>query len=274
MLRFAANVSMLYPDLPFLDRFEAAAADGFTAVECQFPYAWPASEIATRLAVHGLEQVLINTPASSVARGVVDRGMHPDERGLACLPGREDDFREAFSLALEYATALNCPRIHAMAGMRVDDVGEDAQRTTFVSNLRWACERLDGAAITIVIEPINTRDTPRYFLNRQDDAHAIVEAVGSAHLKVLMDLYHCQVVEGDVATRLRHWLPTGTVGHLQIAGVPERQEPDRGELDHRYLFDVIDAIGWDGWIGCEYRPADAGPGGTSAGLAWLRRVRC
>lgn len=274
MPRFAANVSTMYPEHAFLDRYDAAAADGFRAVECQFPYAWPAAAIAARLDALGLEQVLVNAPASSAACGVADRGAHPEETGLASLPGREDDFRSAFALALDYAAALRCPRIHAMAGVRIAGVEPERQRATFEANLQWACERAATVGVMVVIEPINLRDTPGYFLNRQDAAHAIVDAVGSPHLMVMMDLYHCQIVEGDVATALRRWLPTGRVGHLQIAGVPERHEPGVGELHYPYLFDAIDALGWTGWIGCEYRPRVAGPGGTTAGLGWLGRAAC
>ena len=260
---------MLYPELPFLDRFEAAASDGFRAVECQFPYQWPVREIASRLAAQGLEQILINTPASSTSRGVSDRGMHPDQRGLACVPGCEAEFRSAFLLALEYAEALGCTRIHAMAGLVPDGADRERVRDVYLANLRWACQEAAGASCDVLIEPINTRDVPGYFLNRQHDAHAIVELVASPRIKVLMDLYHCQIVEGDVASKLRTYLPGGRVGHLQIAGVPERQEPDGGELRYDYLFDTIDALGWKGWIGCEYRPrAGERPGGTSRGLAW------
>lgn len=272
MPRFAANLSTMYPDHAFLDRYEAAAADGFRAVECQFPYAWPAAEIGARLTGLDLEQVLINAPASTVARGIADRGPHAEEKGLAAIPGREDEFRSAFLLALEYASMLRCDRIHAMAGLRVDGIEPERQRGVFTSNLQWACGESAASGVTIVIEPINTRDMPGYFLSRQHDAHAIVEAIDDRHLKVMMDLYHCQIVEGDLAARLRRWLPTGRVGHLQIAGVPERHEPDVGELNYPYLFDAIDTLGWTGWIGCEYRPRDAGPDGTSAGLGWLARA--
>ena len=273
MPKFAANISMLYPELPFLDRFEAAASDGFGAVECQFPYQWPAREIALRLEAHGLEQILINTPASSASRGLPDRGMRPDQRGLACVPGCESEFRSAFLLALEYADVLGCSRIHAMAGLVPDGANRERVRDTYLANLRWACEQSASAACDVLIEPINTRDVPGYYLNRQGDAHAIVEAIASSRLKVLMDLYHCQVVEGDVATKLKTYLPTGRVGHLQIAGVPERQEPDRGELRYEYLFEAIDALGWKGWIGCEYRPrAGEQSGGTSRGLAWRKAL--
>ena len=261
MPKFAANLSMMYTEHAFLDRFGAAAADGFRAVEYLFPYAFGKDEIARRLADHGLAQVLFNAPP-----GDFDAG----ERGLACLPGRADEFRRALlEQALPYAEALRCPRVHLMAGLAPAGAERAALRATYVANLAWAAREAAAAGLDVLIEPINTRDIPGYFLNRQDDAHAIVAAVGAPNLKVQMDLYHCQIVEGDVATKLRAYLPTGRVGHLQIAGVPERHEPDVGEVNYAYLFDVVDALDWDGWIGCEYRPK----AGTSTGLGWLRRAR-
>jgi len=260
MPRFAANLTMMYAEHAFLDRFAAAAADGFTAVEYLFPYEWPPEQIAARLAESGLQQVLFNAAQGSFAAG---------ERGIGALPGRESEFRSAIDRSLEYAAALRCPRLHVMAGLAPDAASRTAMSATYLANLAWAAGRAASAKVDILIEPINTRDIPGYFLNRQDDAHAIVAAVGAPNLKVQMDLYHCQIVEGDVATKLRTYLPTGRVGHLQIAGVPERHEPDVGEVNYPYLFDVVDALGWDGWIGCEYRPKAA----TSAGLGWLRALR-
>ena len=266
MPRFAANISMLYPEWPFLDRIDAAARDGFTAIECQFPYAWPAAEVRHRVARDRLEMVLINTPASSVAAGVADRGMHPGERGFGCVTGREADFREGVLVALDYAATLGVSRIHAMVGLAADGSDRARLRETLLENLAWASAQTSDT--TFVIEPINPRDMPGYFLSTQADAHAIVDDVGSPRVKVLMDLYHCQIVEGDLATKLERYLPTGRVGHLQIAGAPRRHEPDDGEIHYPYLFERIDALGWDGWIGCEYRPRDPSPGGTSAGLGW------
>jgi hydroxypyruvate isomerase len=260
MPRFAANLTMMYPEHAFLDRFAAAAADGFVAVEYLFPYDWPAERLAAALAEHRLQQVLFNVAQGDFAAG---------ERGIAALPGREGEFRSAVDRGLDYAAALSCPRLHAMAGLAPHPEHRAAMGATYVANLAWAAERAAAAGVDVLIEPINTRDIPGYFLNRQDDAHAIVNAVGAPNLKVQMDLYHCQIVEGDVATKLRTYLPTGRVGHLQIAGVPERHEPDVGEVHYPYLFDVVDALGWDGWIGCEYRPKAA----TSAGLGWLRSRR-
>ncbi len=273
MPRFAANLSMLYNEHAFLDRFAAAAADGFSAVEFLFPYAFEAKDLSQRLADHGLQQVLFNAPPGDWAAG---------ERGIACLPGRELEFRRGFAQALSYADALACPRVHVMAGIAPAGADHQELQATFEANLAWAAEQAATAGRDVLIEPINTRNIPGFFLNRQDEAHRIAElvaeAIGVANLKVQMDLYHCQIVEGDVATKLRQYLPSGRVGHLQIAGVPERHEPDIGELNYPYLFDLIDELsaahGWDGWVGCEYLPArGTAASATSDGLAWLRRAK-
>ena len=262
MPKFAANLSMLYLEFDFLDRFEAAAKDGFKAVEYLFPYAFGSRDIAARLQANGLQQVLFNAPP-----GDWDGG----ERGLACLPGREAEFRSSLAKALDYAGALRCRRLHVMAGLLPAGSEREALFSTYVGNLRWAALQAAKQGVEVLIEPINTRDMPRFFLNRQDHAHEVIAAVGAANLKVQMDLYHCQVVEGDLAMKLRHYLPTGNVGHVQIAGVPERHEPDRGELNHPYLFSVLDELGYAGWVGCEYRPrAGVQAGGTSAGLDWIK----
>jgi hydroxypyruvate isomerase len=276
MPRFAANLSLMYPERPFLDRFEAAARDGFEAVEYLFPYAWPADELAARLKAHGLRQVLFNAPPGGVDTAGFDAAWAASWRGTASVPGREAEVRAGVQHALRYAAVLDCPRIHCMAGLPGDGTPREAARAVYEANLRWAAAEAAREGRDILIEPINPRDMPGFFLQRQHDAHAIVQAVGAPNLKVQMDLYHCQIVEGDVAMKLRHYLPTGRVGHIQIAGVPERHEPDVGELNYDYLFEVIDAVsercGWQGWLGCEYRPRLGGePGGTSRGLAWLRR---
>ena len=267
MPQFAANLSMLYPELDFLDRFEAAARDGFKAVEFLFPYAYEAVELAARLKAHGLQQVLFNGPPGDWEGG---------ERGLASLPGREAEFRAGIGKALAYAQALACPRIHIMAGLVAAGIERETVRPTYVANLKWAAAEAAKQGIDLLIEPINTRDIPRFFLNRQDHAHELIADIGASNVKVQMDLYHCQIVEGDVAMKIRQYLPTGRVGHFQIAGVPERHEPDVGEMNYEYLFDVIDKVsaecGWSGWVGCEYRPRlGAQPGGTSSGLGWFKR---
>jgi 2-dehydrotetronate isomerase len=275
MPKFAANLSMMYAEVPFLDRFEAAAKDGFRAVEFLFPYEWKKEELAARLKGNGLQQVLFNMPPGGTDRDGIAAAWGGGSRGITCLPGRENEFQSGLGLALDYAYALDCPRIHLMAGLMPAGQEREALQPTYINNLRWATQQAARAGRDILIEPINTRDMPRFFLNRQDHAHEIIGEVGAANLKVQMDLYHCQIVEGDVAMKIRQYLPTGHVGHFQIAGVPERHEPDMGEVNYPYLFGVIDEVskecGWDGWIGCEYRPRLGGqPGGTSAGLGWLK----
>jgi hydroxypyruvate isomerase len=261
MPNFAANLSTMYVEHAFLDRFEAAADDGFDAVEFAFAYEHPHAEIAARLAEHGLRQVLMNAPPGDLPGG---------ERGIACLADRRDEFRRSIlEQALPYALALRCPRVHVLAGVMPFGVERPALRAAYVANLAWAAREAASVGIELLIEPINKRDIPGYLLNRQDDAHEIVEEIGAPNLKVQMDLYHCQIVEGDLAMKLRKYLPGGRVGHLQIAGVPDRHEPDLGELNPAYLFDLVDELGWDGHIGCEYRPR----GRTSAGLGWLHSYR-
>lgn len=254
MPRFAANLSMMYSEHDFLDRFAAAALDGFKAVEYLFPYAFERAELAARLRDAGLRQVLFNAPPGDFEAG---------ERGIAALPGREDEFRRGFvEQALPYAEALACPRIHVMAGL----CSAGAARDTYLANLAWAAGQARVLGLDVLIEPINTRDIPGYFLNRQDDAHALIAEIGAPNLKVQMDLYHCQIVEGDLAMKLRRYLvPGGSVGHLQIAGVPSRHEPDLGELNYPYLFELLDELGYAGHVGAEYRPR----AGTTAGLGWF-----
>jgi hydroxypyruvate isomerase len=263
MPRFAANLSMLYNDVDFLDRFAAAARDGFKAVEYLFPYAHPAPELAARLQAHGLRQVLFNAPPGNWEAG---------ERGLACVPGREAEFEDGLAQAIAYAQALSCPRIHVMAGLVPPGADAAAVRATYIANVRHAAVQAAPRGIQILLEPINGRDMPGFFLSRQDQAHALVADIGEPNVKVQMDLYHAQIVEGDLATKIRQYLPTGNVGHFQIAGVPERHEPDVGEVNYPYIFQLLDSLGYDGWIGCEYRPArGAAPHATSDGLGWLQR---
>lgn len=266
MPRFAANLSFLYTELAFLDRFEAAARDGFEAVEYLFPYAWPAQELAARLRAHGLKQVLFNAPAGGGDAASIAGAWDSGSRGLACLVGREAEFRQGMALALDYAKVLQCPRIHVMAGLVAPDAEPYAAQAVYHSNLRWAAAQAHEQGVEVLIEPINSRDMPGYFLTRQQQAHDIVQQLSAPNLKVQMDLYHCQIMEGDLATRLRTYLPSGRVGHLQIAGVPERHEPDTGEVHYPFLFELLDALDYSGWVGCEYRPA----GATSEGLTWLK----
>ena len=253
MPRFCANLSILYPERPFLERFAQAAADGFRAVEYLSPEDYTAAEIKARLDAHGLEQVLFNAAIGDYAGG---------ERGLASLPGREDDFRRGIARALDYAGVFGNRLLHVMAGLAVPGISRERQRETYVSNLAHAAREAAASGVTVLVEPINPRDMPGYFLNRQDEAHALVRDVGAENLRVQMDLYHCQVVEGDLASKIRQYLPG--VAHVQVAGVPGRNEPDTGEVNYPYLFGLLDELGYAGWIGCEYRPR----AGTSEGLAW------
>ena len=268
MPQFAANLSLMYTELPFLDRFAAAARDRFTAVEFQFPYAFAPAEVAARLADQGLQLVLFNAPAGGARRGDMATAWEQGARGTAALPGREVEFRAGVQEALRYAEQLGCPRIHVLSGIVPPGVERESLKDLCANNLRWAAAEAARAGREILIEPINLRDMPRYFLNRQDHAHELLDAAQADNLKVQMDLYHCQIVEGDVASKLQRYLPTGRVAHIQIAGVPGRHEPDQGELNYPYLFDTIDALGYRGWVGCEYRPV----AGTSQGLGWRDRA--
>ena len=277
MPQFAANLSMMYPELPFLDRFEAAAKDGFKAVEFLFPYAYTPEELAARLKANNLQQVLFNAPPGGIDPSSIDQAWNSNTRGTASIPGREKEFQQGVEMALRYAEALHCPRIHVMAGLLGVGHTHASNHATYVNNLKWAAALAVKQGLDVLIEPINTRDIPGFYLNRQDQAHNIIEEVGASNLKVQMDLYHCQIVEGDVAMKIRQYLPTGRVGHFQIAGVPERHEPDIGEVNYPYLFDVIDEVSktcnWQGWVGCEYKPKLGGQaGGTSAGLGWLAKA--
>jgi len=255
MPRFAANLTMMYNEHAFLDRFGAAARDGFDAVEYLFPYDFAASDIKARLDEHGLTQALFNAPPGDWSAG---------ERGIASLPGREDEFRRSVDTALDYARVLGNDKLHVMAGLIGPEQSRAAHRDVYLKNLAYAAKTAQAENVTVVIEPINTRDIPGFFLNRQDEAQAICKEIGAPNLKVQFDLYHCQIVEGDLAMKLRRDI--AGIGHIQIAGVPERHEPDIGEVNYPYLFALIDELGYDGWIGCEYRPR----AGTSEGLGWIR----
>jgi len=271
MPQFAANLNWLYTELPFAERFAAAARDGFKAVELLSPYALPAAELKTLLSASGLQLVLLNTPPGGTDAASIEAAWASKTSwGTACQPGREAEFNTGLALALDYAQQLNCPRIHVMAGVRPEGVTPQAAHAAYVNNLRHAAAQAAAAGLDALIEPINTRDIPGYFLNRQDQAHAILDEIGAATLKVQMDLYHCQVMEGDLAMKLRRYLPTGRIGHIQIAGAPGRNEPDVGEIHYPYLFALLDELGYGGWVGCEYRPVrGAVTGGTSAGLGLI-----
>ncbi len=258
MPQFAANLSFLYGEHDFLDRFAAAAADGFKAVEYLFPYDYEASVLSERLLQNGLQQVLFNAPPGDWQAG---------ERGLACLPEREAEFQQGIlERALPYADALRCSRLHVMAGVVPADVDLARYWATYRKNLSWVARQAAPHGVEIVIEPINIQDMPGYFLSRQADAHRMVVECGALNLKVQMDLYHCQITEGDALAYVQDYLPTGRVGHMQIAGVPGRHEPNVGVLNTAALLKLIDDLGYAGYIGCEYRPL----AGTSAGLEWMR----
>lgn len=259
MPRFAANLSFMFTEVPFLERFSLAAQCGFRAVEFAFPYEFPAAAIAQELRRHDLQQVLFNLPPGDWNAG---------DRGLAAMPGREAEFRAGLTEALRYARELQCPRLHAMAGALPDEPAASARarcRTTYVDNLRFAAAAAAEQEVTLLIEPVSSRVLPGYLLERQDDAHALRAEVGHDALAVQMDIYHAQIVEGDLTSKIVRWLPH--IGHIQIAGVPERHEPDAsGEINYTHLFTLLDAQGYAGWIGCEYRPRRR----TVDGLDWMR----
>ena len=256
MPKFAANLSFIYQEVGFLDRFAAAAACGFKAVEYLSPYDHPAGVIAELLNRHGLVQALFNMPPGDWGAG---------ERGIGALPGREQEFRDGVETALVYAKVTRCRILHAMAGILPAGQERAGAERVYLANLRHAADRLAAEGLTLVIEPINTRDIPGYFLNTTSQAMSIIEQVGRPNLKLQLDLYHVQIMEGDLAHRIRAL--AGHYPHVQIAGNPGRNEPDIGEINYPYLFDLFDELGYSGWIGCEYRPR----GETRAGLGWARR---
>ncbi len=255
MPKFAANLSMMFNEVPFLDRFEAAAGAGFKGVEFLFPYEFPPEAIEEKLRRYGIEIVLFNMPPGNWAAG---------ERGITSIPGREEEFREGVEKALLYATRLGVPRLHAMAGIPPATADRAACRETLIANLRYAAEQLATHGITLLLEAINSRDMPGFFVNTQAESFDIVSTVGAPNLKMQMDLYHMQVMEGDLAKKLEKY--ASLCGHIQIAGAPERNEPDTGEIRYEYLYKKLDAMGYAGWLGCEYRPAAK----TVDGLGWFR----
>ena len=257
MPRFAANLSMMFNEVPFPERFAAAAKAGFTAVEFLFPYDYTPAEVAGWLKSNGLKNALFNMPPGNWAMG---------ERGIASIPGREDEFMAGVDRALEYARALGTPTIHAMAGMLPAGADREAYRATYIDNLGLAAKKLAKEGLTLVIEPINTRDMPGYFLNYQADAHAIREEVGEPNLKVQMDFYHAQIMDGDLSMTFKKYFEH--IGHIQIASVPERHEPEEGEVNFPHLFRLLDDMGYRGYVGCEYRPKE----NTLDGLAWMKSL--
>ncbi len=253
MPKFDANLSMLFTEHDFLDRFSAAASAGFGGVEYLFPYDYPAAEVARALEAAGLEQVLFNLPSGNWAAG---------ERGIACLPDRVDEFRAGVAKAISYADALGCKRLNALAGKVPAGVTREDAHRTFVTNLRYAAAELERAGIALVAEAINTYDIPGFFLSRSDQTFAIIDEVGSKNLTLQYDIYHMQRMEGELAATLRTQL--ARIGHVQLADNPGRHEPGTGEINYPFLFDVLDQIGYAGWVGCEYVPGN----GTVAGLGW------
>jgi hydroxypyruvate isomerase len=258
MPRFAANLTMLFNEVGFLDRFAAAADAGFHAVEYLFPYDYQPSELKDRLTAHGLTQALHNLPAGNWGAG---------ERGIACHPDRTREFAEGVERAIQYATALDCPQVNCLAGILPADVDPAKARATFVANLKPAAAALKSAGIRLLIEPINTRDIPNFFLNRTVQAREIIDEVASDNLLLQYDVYHMQVMEGDLAKTIERTLPL--IGHIQVADPPARGEPGTGEINYPFLFALLDRLGYPGWIGCEYKPA----GRTDAGLGWMQPYR-
>ncbi|HMM85192.1 MAG: hydroxypyruvate isomerase [Gammaproteobacteria bacterium] len=253
MPRFAANLTMLFNEVPFLERFECAARAGFDAVEFLFPYAFDPAEIRARLDAHGLKLVLHNLGA-----GDWDAG----DRGIACHPDRVDEFRAGVARAVEYATALGAPQLNCLAGKAPAGVDDAVLRATFVDNLRFAAAELGRAGLKLLIEPINTHDIPGFWLNRTAQALAVLDDVGAANAFVQYDIYHAQRTEGEIAATIEKHL--ARIAHIQLADNPGRHEPGTGELNWAFLFAHLDRIGYRGHVGCEYRPATT----TEAGLGW------
>jgi hydroxypyruvate isomerase len=257
MPKFAANLSMLYADAPFLDRFALARASGFDAVEFLFPYAYDTEQLRERLRRHELKLVLFNLPCGDWSAG---------DRGMACDPRRIEEFRAGVQSALDYATELGVAQLHCMAGKLPAGLEPERAHATYVDNLRHAAARLAPHGINLLIEPINYYDIPGYFLNHSRQALDIIAETGSPNLFLQYDIYHMQRMEGELSNTIRANLPM--IKHMQIADTPGRHEPGTGEINYRHLFRFIDEIGYDGWLGCEYTPA----AGTDAGLGWRQQL--
>jgi len=257
MPKFAANLTMLFNELGFLDRFEAAARAGFKGVEYLFPYDFPPDALAAKLSAHGLTQVLHNLPAGDWGAG---------ERGIAILPDRRQEFRDGVARAITYARTLGCGQVNCLAGIAPAGADPALLRRTFVENLKFAADALGAEGIRLLIEPINTRDIPGFFLTRTAEALSIIDETGSDNLFLQYDIYHMQIMEGDLARTIEQNL--GRIHHIQLADNPGRHEPGTGEINYPFLFRHIDALGYDGWIGCEYKPERS----TEDGLDWLRRA--
>ena len=255
MPKFNANLSMMFNEVGFLDRFGAAAKAGFRGVEFLFPYDFPAAQIRERLDKHKLEMVLFNMPPGDFAGG---------DRGLACDPAKVGQFQDTIGKTLEYAKALGATQIHCMAGLKPRGGGEDKMRETYIANLQFAAKELAKQNLKLLIEAINTRDIPGFYLNYSRQAFDIMHYANLPNLLFQYDIYHMQIMEGDLATTVEKNL--AKIGHMQLADTPGRHEPGTGEINYPFLFQFVDKIGYKGWIGCEYRPA----GNTEAGLGWLK----
>ena len=254
MPKFAANLTMLFNEVDFLDRFEAAASAGFKGVEYLFPYDYDPDALVERLQKHSLAQVLHNLPAGDWNAG---------ERGIACHPDRVSEFRDGVGTAIEYATALGCKQVNCLAGIVPRSVSAGRAHETFVENLRFAAPALEESGIRLVIEPINTIDIPGFFLNRTHQGRSIISEVASPNLFLQHDIYHMQIMEGDLARTIEQNLDV--IAHMQLADNPGRHEPGTGEINYPYLFGLIDSSGYQGWIGCEYVPSTT----TEEGLDWI-----
>ncbi len=257
MLKLSANLKWLFTEHKLLDRFDAAARAGFAAVEYPTPYEQPTATLQAKLRDCGLRMVLINTPVGDKARG--------EQSGLACLPERRDAFRDDLRKSLDYAAALGCNLLHLQAGILPPDVSRDRGWATYLHNLFWAADLANAAGVRLVLEPINQLDIPDFLLRTQEEGAAVVEAVGRDKVGLQFDIYHCQVEQGSVTRRMRELMPI--IGHIQVADSPGRHEPGTGELAWGFLFREIEALGYGGWVGCEYIPA----AGTAEGLGWRTR---
>jgi hydroxypyruvate isomerase len=258
MPKFAANLTMMFNEVDFLDRFAAASRAGFGAVEYLFPYPYPAALLAEKLAEHRLAQVLFNLPAGNWAKG---------ERGIACHPDRVSEFRDGAFEAIAYAKVLDCRQVNCLAGLTPPDMPREQVHEVFVENLRFAAAQLAKAQVKLLVEPINTRDIPGFYLSRSAPALAIMDEVGSDNIALQYDIYHMQIMEGDLAPTLSSKLDR--IKHVQIADTPGRHEPGTGEINYEFLFQHLDRIGYPGWIGCEYKPI----GRTEDGLGWFSSYR-
>lgn len=256
MPKFAANLAFLFTEVEFLQRFEAARRAGFSAVEFPFPYPYEQAKLADAIGAAGVEVALFNLPAGDWQKG---------ERGIACHPGRQAEFQDGVGVALEYARLLRVPKINCLAGIAPPEADPDDVLSTFVANLEYAAGELAEDGVLLVMEPINTRTIPGFFLNTTAQSLDVLREVGSDNLKIQYDIFHMQIMEGDLAKTIESALPQ--IGHIQFADVPDRHEPGTGEINFDFLFDWIDRVGYDGWVGAEYTPRK----GTVEGLGWLKK---